>query len=96
VKPITYQHQAGEIWAMELEGLRGTILRDFAPDEATRATRALFRILGLKEGKFCNEIHDPVEGAHEGVTKTRTLSLVPFPSQRHIGNRLRTEADRHN
>jgi hypothetical protein len=47
-------------------------------------------------GKFCNEIHDPVEGAHEGVTKTRTLSLVPFPSQRHIGNRLRTEADRHN
>jgi hypothetical protein len=49
VKPITYQHQAGEIWAKELSFFRKTILRDFEPDEATRA---LFRILGLNEAPF--------------------------------------------
>jgi hypothetical protein len=49
VKPITYQHQAGEVWARELEGLRKTVLRDFEPDETTRA---LFRILGLNEAPF--------------------------------------------
>jgi hypothetical protein len=49
VKPITYQHQAGEVWAKELGFFRKTILRDFAPDEATRA---LFRILGLNEAPW--------------------------------------------
>jgi hypothetical protein len=49
VKPITYQHQAGEIWHKELNFFRTTILRDFEPDEATRA---LFRILGLNEASF--------------------------------------------
>ena len=49
VKPITYQHQAGEVWSRELGYLRGTVLRDFEPDEATRA---LFRILGLNEASF--------------------------------------------
>ena len=49
VKPITYQHQAGEVWSRELSFFRTTILRDFEPDEATRA---LFRILGLNEAPF--------------------------------------------
>lgn len=49
VKPITYQHQAGEVWNKELGFFRKTILRDFEPDEATRA---LFRILGLNEAPF--------------------------------------------
>ena len=49
VKPITYQHQAGEIWARELAFLQKTILRDF---EAGEATRGLFRILGLDEAPF--------------------------------------------
>ncbi len=49
VKPITYQHQGGEIWHKELGFLRTTILRDFEPDEATRA---LFRILGLNEAAY--------------------------------------------
>jgi hypothetical protein len=49
VKPITYQHQAGEVWAKELSFFRKTILRDFTGDEATRG---LFRILGLNEAPF--------------------------------------------
>lgn len=49
VKPITYQHQAGEVWAKELGFFRKTILRDFAPDEATAT---LFRILGLNEAPW--------------------------------------------
>ena len=49
VKPITYQHQGGEIWHKELGFFRRTILRDFEPDEATRA---LYRILGLNEAAY--------------------------------------------
>ena len=49
VKPITYQHQGGEIWHKELGFFRTTILRDFEPDEATRA---LYRILGLNEAAY--------------------------------------------
>jgi hypothetical protein len=49
VKPITYQHQAGEVWTRELSFFRKTILRDFEPDETTGA---LFRILGLNEAPF--------------------------------------------
>ncbi|MDG2283668.1 MAG: hypothetical protein P8L45_11130 [Longimicrobiales bacterium] len=49
VKPITYQHQAGEVWDRELSFYRTTLLRDFEPDEATRG---LFRILGLNEAAF--------------------------------------------
>jgi hypothetical protein len=49
VKPITYQHQAGEVWDKELSFFRKTILRDFTGDEATRG---LFRILGLNEAPF--------------------------------------------
>jgi hypothetical protein len=53
VKPITYQHQAGEVWAKELSFVRKTVLRDFEPGEATTA---LFRILGLKEAPFADII----------------------------------------
>ncbi|MEM9249904.1 MAG: hypothetical protein AAGB05_14555, partial [Pseudomonadota bacterium] len=49
VKPITYQHQAGEVWAKELSFFCKTILRDFEPGEATHA---LFRILGFDEAPF--------------------------------------------
>ena len=49
VKPITYQHQAGETWAKELSFLRTTVLRDFSPDEATAG---LYRILGFQEAPF--------------------------------------------
>jgi hypothetical protein len=53
VKPITYQHQAGEVWAKELSFFRKTVLRDFQPGEATTA---LFRILGLNEAPFADII----------------------------------------
>ena len=49
VKPITYQHQAGEVWAKELGFFRKTILRDFEPGEAQAA---LFRILGFDEARW--------------------------------------------
>ncbi|WP_062013566.1 hypothetical protein [Aureimonas sp. AU4] len=49
VKPITYQHQAGEVFAKELGFFRKTILRDFEPGEATAV---LYRLLGLKEAPF--------------------------------------------
>ena len=49
VKPITYQHQAGEVWVKELGFFRKTVLRDFAPAEAQAA---LFRILGLNEAPW--------------------------------------------
>ena len=49
VKPITYQHQAGEVWDRELGFFRPTLLRDFAPNEATRG---LFRILGINEAPY--------------------------------------------
>jgi len=46
VKPITYQHQSGEIFTKELSFFQKTILRDFTPDEATRV---LYKVLGLNE-----------------------------------------------
>ena len=49
VKPITYQHQAGEVWAKELSFFHKTFLRDFQPAESTST---LFRILGLNESPF--------------------------------------------
>ena len=51
VKPITYQHQAGEVWTKELGFFRKTVLRDYEPGEATTA---LFRILGLNEAPFAD------------------------------------------
>jgi hypothetical protein len=46
VKPITYQHQAGEIFAREMGYFAATVLRDFAKDEFVPA---MYRILGLDE-----------------------------------------------
>ena len=46
VKPITYQHQSGEIWAKEFGFLHKTFLQDF---EAGAAAEVMARILGLNE-----------------------------------------------
>lgn len=53
VKPITYQHQAGEVFTKELGFFQKTILRDFSPDEATAV---LYRILGLNEAPYASVI----------------------------------------
>ncbi|SMC51113.1 hypothetical protein [Rhizobium sp. RU36D] len=53
VKPITYQHQAGEVFAKELGFFQKTILRDFSPDEATAV---LYKLLGLKEAPYSSVI----------------------------------------
>jgi hypothetical protein len=46
VKPITYQHQAGEIFHKEMDHFAATLLRDYTKDEFVPA---LYRILGLTE-----------------------------------------------
>ena len=46
VKPITYQHQSGEIWVKEFGFLHKTFLQDF---EAKAAADVMARILGLNE-----------------------------------------------
>lgn len=49
VKPITYQHQSGEIWAKEMSFFQKTILRDFDPNVAATIMAG---ILGIKEAPF--------------------------------------------
>jgi hypothetical protein len=46
VKPITYQHQAGEVFAKEMGFFGKTFLRDFAMREFVPA---MYALLGLKE-----------------------------------------------
>ena len=46
VKPITYQHQSGEVWAKEFGFLHKTFLQDF---EAKAAADVMAKILGLNE-----------------------------------------------
>ena len=46
VKPITYQHQSGEIWHKEFGFFQKTILRDFDPNTAAAVMQG---ILGLQE-----------------------------------------------
>ncbi len=58
VKPITYQHQAGEVFAKELGFFQKTILRDFSPDEATAV---LYRLLGLNEAPFASVIQQGMD-----------------------------------
>lgn len=58
--------------------------------EGTPEARGDFR---KRTRKICDEIHDPFQGLYEGIAEPWTLGLVPFPGQRHIGGRLRTEAD---
>jgi hypothetical protein len=49
VKPITYQHQSGLIYAKEMEEFHKTILRDFTPDEMTPI---MYKLLGLNEAPW--------------------------------------------
>ena len=53
VKPITYQHQSGYIFANEMEHYRKTILRDF---DANDFTPAMYAILGLDEAPWAEVI----------------------------------------
>ncbi len=55
VKPITYQHQAGEVFAKEMRFFGETILRDFAAKEFVPA---MYALLGLNEAPI-----DEVVGA---------------------------------
>ncbi len=53
VKPITYQHQSGHIFAKEMEHYRKTILRDF---DANDFTPAMYAILGLDEAPWSDVV----------------------------------------
>jgi hypothetical protein len=49
VKPITYQHQAGLIYAKEMADFHKTILRDLTPQEMTPI---MYKLLGLDEAPW--------------------------------------------
>jgi hypothetical protein len=49
VKPITYQHQAGQIYVNEMTAFHRTLLRDFTPPELTPV---MYRVLGLDEAAW--------------------------------------------
>jgi len=49
VKPITYQHQSGLVYALEMNDFHKTILRDFTPDELTPV---MYKLLGLSEAPW--------------------------------------------
>ncbi len=49
VKPITYQHQSGLVYAQEMSDFHKTILRDFTPDELTPI---MYKLLGLNEAPW--------------------------------------------
>jgi hypothetical protein len=53
VKPITYQHQSGLIFANEMEHFQKTVLNEFAAEEFTPA---MYRILGLKEAPWSSVV----------------------------------------
>jgi hypothetical protein len=46
VKPITYQHQSGQIYVKEMTELHKNVLRDFTPQELTPL---MHKMLGLEE-----------------------------------------------
>ena len=46
VKPITYQHQAGQIYVNEMTDFHKTLLRDATPQELTPI---MYKVLGLQE-----------------------------------------------
>ncbi|MBN7784257.1 hypothetical protein JYP51_04960 [Ponticoccus gilvus] len=58
VKPITYQHQAGEIWHKEFGFFHQTILRDFDP---VAAAAVLSNILGLREAALDRVIQEGMD-----------------------------------
>jgi hypothetical protein len=49
VKPITYQHQSGEVFRGEMDDFYKTIFRDVTPQEMTPI---LFKLLGLNEAPW--------------------------------------------
>lgn len=49
VKPITYQHQAGQIYVKEMTALHQSILRDVTPQEMTPI---MYKLLGLDEAAW--------------------------------------------
>lgn len=49
VKPITYQHQSGLVYAQEMTDFHRTILRDFTPGELTPI---MYKLLGLNEAPW--------------------------------------------
>lgn len=49
VKPITYQHQAGQVYLKEMGDLHKSILRDFTPQEMTPL---MYKLLGLHEAPW--------------------------------------------
>ena len=49
VKPITYQHQSGLVYAQEMSDFHRTILRDFTPGELTPM---MYKLLGLNEAPW--------------------------------------------
>ena len=49
VKPITYQHQAGQIYVKEMTAFHEGLLRDFTPQELTPV---MYKVLGLDEAPW--------------------------------------------
>jgi hypothetical protein len=49
VKPITYQHQSGQIYVKEQRDLHATIFRDVSPEELTPL---MYKFLGLQEAPW--------------------------------------------
>ena len=49
VKPITYQHQSGQVYTKELSDLHKSIFRDLTPQEFTPM---MYKILGLNEAPW--------------------------------------------
>ena len=49
VKPITYQHQSGQVYINEMGDLHKSILRDFTPQELTPL---MYKLLGLHEAPW--------------------------------------------
>lgn len=59
VKPITYQHQSGEIWAKEFGFFHKTILRDFEPATAMQVLDGILGIQGAPLDRVIQEGLDP-------------------------------------
>lgn len=49
VKPITYQHQSGQVYVKEMDDFHRSILRDVTPQEMTPI---MYRLLGLDEAPW--------------------------------------------
>jgi hypothetical protein len=51
VKPITYQHQSGQVYMKEMGDFHKTFLADFSPQEVTPL---MYKLLGLQEAPWDN------------------------------------------